>query len=230
MRLRSRERWADGRGKKAAKKWIQNNKEKYNYINNKCKIKRIQKIRYLVEIIKSGPCVDCHKTFPAVCMDFDHLPQFEKTLNISDLVHQTPPMAKLKAEISKCELVCGNCHRLRTVKRCSKTTIPCKALVRRRLSQQFANQYKNKPCEICNCVLDPCQMDFDHIDPSTKKYSICELVRKRASREAILLEIQKCRVLCVNCHRIVSKETRIAMQAPSQQDPTTAKEPSQAAN
>lgn len=43
--------------------------------------------------------------------------------------------------------------------------------------------------------------DFHHVDPSTKRRSICEMVNY--SRDVIIKEINKCIPLCANCHRIV---------------------------
>jgi len=47
-------------------------------------------------------------------MDFDHLR--DKKYNISNMVCSDYGVA-LMEEIEKCELVCANCHRIRTQKR-----------------------------------------------------------------------------------------------------------------
>lgn len=62
---------------------------------------------------KSGPCKDCGKTYHPCQMHFDHLR--DKKHNIGHLV--TSSTKKLEEEISKCDLVCANCHALRTWKR-----------------------------------------------------------------------------------------------------------------
>lgn len=71
--------------------------------------------RLLIDSWKTGPCMDCRKCFPAVCMDFDHRPGEVKKLNVS--VSITRSLSSLKAEIAKCDLVCACCHRLRTANR-----------------------------------------------------------------------------------------------------------------
>jgi hypothetical protein len=48
-------------------------------------------------------------------MQWDHLPGFEKLGDISELSGYTRD--ELMAEMAKCELVCTNCHILRTVLR-----------------------------------------------------------------------------------------------------------------
>lgn len=61
--------------------------------------------------LKSGPCTDCGGSFPPECMDFDHV-RGEKIAGVSQLL--TRSRLRAVAEIAKCELVCANCHRIRT--------------------------------------------------------------------------------------------------------------------
>jgi hypothetical protein len=65
-----------------------------------------------VNTLKDVPCYDCGNRFPTVCMDFDHRDPSQKVFQISDasLVHRV----KVLAEIAKCDVVCANCHRIRT--------------------------------------------------------------------------------------------------------------------
>lgn len=71
-----------------------------------------------VDALKEGqPCADCGGLFPPVCLDFDHLPGFEKRMGISRLVSTCRSWSLIEAEMAKCELVCANCHRIRTVDR-----------------------------------------------------------------------------------------------------------------
>lgn len=67
-----------------------------------------------VNEIKSVPCADCGGTFDPICMDFDHLPGNKKADNVSTMISRGFPWEVIQAEISKCEVVCANCHRLRT--------------------------------------------------------------------------------------------------------------------
>ena len=62
--------------------------------------------------IRNVPCMDCGGRFPAVCMDFDHRPDEVKLFGIMrnyELKKET-----LEAEIAKCDIVCANCHHIRT--------------------------------------------------------------------------------------------------------------------
>lgn len=76
---------------------------------------RLKSIRDAVDKLKSKPCTDCGGTFPVVCMDFDHV-RGEKEFNISRGISYGYKLERILAEIEKCELVCSNCHRVRTHK------------------------------------------------------------------------------------------------------------------
>jgi hypothetical protein len=67
--------------------------------------------------LKAGrPCADCGSVFPAEAMHWDHLPGVVKHGNLSDLL-RGGNRERIAAEIAKCELVCSNCHAVRTVRR-----------------------------------------------------------------------------------------------------------------
>lgn len=63
--------------------------------------------------VKSRPCTDCGVAYPPYVMDFDHV-RGEKLFNISQAFVQNRPWEEIAAELDKCDLVCANCHRLRT--------------------------------------------------------------------------------------------------------------------
>ena len=65
-------------------------------------------------------CADCGETFPTYVMHWDHLPGFEKIESISVLVGRFPRNLVLE-ELKKCELVCANCHVLRTISRAARS-------------------------------------------------------------------------------------------------------------
>ena len=67
--------------------------------------------------LKAGrPCTDCGRVFDPPVMQWDHLPAFEKLGDISGswTGHSND---ELLSEIAKCELVCTNCHTIRTFER-----------------------------------------------------------------------------------------------------------------
>lgn len=62
--------------------------------------------------LASHPCVDCGEVDPVV-LEFDHV-RGEKIEGIGKMISQAVTLAKLEAEIAKCEVRCANCHRRRT--------------------------------------------------------------------------------------------------------------------
>jgi hypothetical protein len=72
--------------------------------------------RARITALKNRPCMDCGNSYPAVCMDFDHV-LGKKLISVSLLPSTRYRWERIEAEIAKCDLVCANCHRLRTQKR-----------------------------------------------------------------------------------------------------------------
>jgi len=70
----------------------------------------------IVDKIKAeSGCVDCglHPEYSQV-LEFDHRPDEIKLFHISDKM-TTGTVEDLMSEIAKCDIVCANCHRVRTV-------------------------------------------------------------------------------------------------------------------
>lgn len=77
--------------------------------------KQRKELRQWLDNLKSAPCTDCNRSFPPICMDWDHVRG--KRSDVSYLVSRLRPKDVILREIAKCELVCSNCHRIRTHKR-----------------------------------------------------------------------------------------------------------------
>jgi hypothetical protein len=95
--------------------YYENNKEKVLARTRAWTLKRMASNRQLVIDAKSSPCMDCGNSFPPCAMDFDHRPDETKTGTISRIVNNWKVSeAYLREEMAKCDLVCANCHRVRT--------------------------------------------------------------------------------------------------------------------
>lgn len=66
----------------------------------------------LIASHKDVPCADCGGRFPSICMDFDHREGSDKLRAVSGMGSHSPEA--VRAEIAKCDVVCANCHRIRT--------------------------------------------------------------------------------------------------------------------
>ena len=99
---------------------VEGNKEKRKY--NREWYKKLQQRRdsviYWIKTKYEGlPCMDCKRVFPWCAMDFDHRPEETKEFGIAMMssYKATPDrISKVMKEISKCDLVCASCHRIRT--------------------------------------------------------------------------------------------------------------------
>ena len=54
-------------------------------------------------------------------------------------------------------------------------------------------------CVDCG-VAHPALLQFHHRDKSTKSFAISKIMSRAASIKQIITEIEKCDVVCVNCH------------------------------
>ena len=71
----------------------------------------------------------------------------------------------------------------------------------------YVREYKlEKGCEVCGYKEHFAALHLDHIDRSTKKYSVSNMCKKGYALDTIKKEIEKCQVLCANCHHIKSYE------------------------
>jgi hypothetical protein len=60
----------------------------------------------------STPCADCENYYPYYVMQLDHV-RGKKVDKINRMVY-TSSYDRVVEEISKCEIVCANCHHVRT--------------------------------------------------------------------------------------------------------------------
>lgn len=93
-----------------ARKNYQENKERYK-ANAK---KRDEEMFKLLFELKNKPCMDCGVKYPPYVMDFDHRDPSEKEFNVCMMRRRRMAFSKIVAEAAKCDVVCSNCHRLRT--------------------------------------------------------------------------------------------------------------------
>jgi hypothetical protein len=76
-------------------------------------------MRYDCIVYLGGTCVDCGYNNHLDGFEFDHVPEKGQKLNsVSRLIRGAyDDWEAIKAELDKCELVCGTCHNIRTAAR-----------------------------------------------------------------------------------------------------------------
>jgi hypothetical protein len=78
---------------------------------------------------------------------------------------------------------------------------------RRRKLKILAVEYKGGCCEKCGYNKCIAALEFHHIDPSHKDFSISQEGSTR-SFEKIKIELDKCIMVCANCHREIHDDER----------------------
>jgi len=79
----------------------------YDKRNNR----RVEKRKIVWKYLEQNPCSICGESDPRV-LEFDHINPETKSNNVSELY--TYSEKKIMEEISKCRVLCANCHRRET--------------------------------------------------------------------------------------------------------------------
>jgi hypothetical protein len=92
------------------KSYIENPKRRAKIRNtNKLNVQRNKD--YVLDYLKSHPCVDCGIS-NVIVLEFDHVRGIKVT-EIANLIRGYP-LKRLINEIAKCDVRCANCHRIKT--------------------------------------------------------------------------------------------------------------------
>lgn len=97
---------------------------------------------------------------------------------------------------------CKPCCNARSIQNYNENKARYKAQARKR-DNEFRDKLrllKAKPCMDCNTSYPWYVMDFDHIK-GIKVASVSQLMRDRVAWSVVLEEIEKCELVCSNCHR-----------------------------
>ena len=95
----------------------------------------------------------------------------------------------------------GHPSHLTTALRPSPSRIRAEELVEQ--AREFIRQLKrdHPVCFDCGYKWPPFVLEFDHIDPSTKLFNVGD-ASSVPSMEALEEEVEKCDLVCSNCHKI----------------------------
>lgn len=94
--------------------------------------KRRRNIKLILVEEHGSICSDCNTEYPPFVLDFDHREPAEKSFTIS--ASTVLGIDRLRTEAEKCDLVCSNCHRIRTHKRQCSGCLYCEGDWRSRLA------------------------------------------------------------------------------------------------
>ena len=166
--------------------------------------------------LRKVPCADCGGRFAGHQMDFDHRDPTTKSFVLCSGRAALKSPAQLLAEAAKCDVVCANCHRIRTrhlhrerlaTRKLADGPRSAEIRTRWRYHAEVLDQLRSVPCADCGGVFAQCAMDFDHRDAEKKTMRVTAMVG-RAGIGRILAEAEKCDIVCANCHRLRTFERR----------------------
>ena len=138
-------------------------------------------------------------------LDFDHLPTEDPSMKKLCAVSRAKTKENMTIESLKCQLVDCKCHLIETIKREKGR----KKYGEHLNKKEYVDNIKKSGCSFCNYIPEKdCMLRFlhmDHIDRSTKIYNISNMVMDhKYSMEDLREELDKCRPLCLFCHRILT--------------------------
>jgi hypothetical protein len=198
-----------------------------------------------------GKCSVCKYKTNLSGLEFHHVNPENKKFNLGLPTFSHKPMKVLQEEVSKCVLMCSNCHRehhfsnyddfqtmdemkyfnkvINEKKIYSKCVVcekelnttrtkfcsrKCSNSINSKTHQQYCNQkfkYIQRKKEIMKIIGDKCSccgynknlsaLEFHHIDPKTKKFTLDARKLANSKFSDCLDEAKKCIIICSNCHR-----------------------------
>ena len=85
------------------------------------------------------------------------------------------------------------------------TCKPCGVLERKTRAMKVIEEVFGSPIQCSTCGYSKCfaALEFHHTDPSTKEVGISQLIGSSPSEDTLRNELEKCELLCANCHREV---------------------------
>lgn len=150
-------------------------------------------------------CMDCGYAKCMTALEFHHRDPGTKDFTLADF---NGSIERLKLEATKCDLLCANCHRLRHVAwDQGKTTKSDPVNEQRRQTKVQAVEYMGSTCFSCERDGPPALFEFHHWDARQKEFGVSQ-AGAHHSWKRVIGELEKCVMLCANCHREVHAGVR----------------------
>ncbi len=175
--------------------------QRQHYLNNKQKYRDgIQERRKRNKEYAHSMKVCCKKCGlkDKVCLDFHHLSN--KIETVAQLIRDATTIEKLQLEIDKCEVLCANCHKKEHSPEALSDGTDWKNFNAARIEKRrwFIEFINNSFCFDCQENDRRC-LECHHL--RDKLFQISYLMTSGHSLEFMKQEINKCVIVCTNCHR-----------------------------
>lgn len=95
-----------------------------------------------------------------------------------------------------------NCPKILNISESEWKNINKTRRFRKRLQAKAAEIKKQKGCKECGYNDNPVALTFHHPDDN-KEGNVSTMIQKGQGKKKILSEIEKCEVLCSNCHKVI---------------------------
>lgn len=170
------------------------NSKLYHYKN------RLQLKRKALDINGSNVCISCGES-NLYLLEFHHLQ--DKDFQISDRIYnggiKKDFADDLVKEIRKCVVICKKCHMKQHPE-----------LITKRIEiKREIYTYSGEKCKDC-IETDVNVMNWHHRDPLIKSFEIGRGIKdcgnKKRSIQSLKREVDKCDMLCTNCHTLRHKQ------------------------
>jgi hypothetical protein len=191
------------------------NVDKKQYLRQKQRVDE-RKQRTLTQ--QGGGCHFCGVIFDVMNVyDFHHIDPNQKEYWIASILGRAN--STWVKESKKCVLICAICHRLvhKFVRRKNNYDNIPYSISRRQDVERRSSRVQERKLLILNqqngclhCGLnyqDARLYDFHHSDPSVKEGSVSSMMAY--ANEKWKEEVQKCALICVNCHRLIHAEVDV---------------------
>lgn len=157
------------------------------------------------EYKRTRGCQCCGEDDPA-CLDCHHRNQSEKEMAVGRMITYGYGKQKLRDELQKCDVLCANCHRKEHATAAPATeeggdvdqTGRQDGTDDSRLREWVTEYKRARGCTKCD-EIDPHCLVFHH--EGAKRATITRMVADGYPGEEVRTEIEKCVLLCANCHR-----------------------------
>jgi hypothetical protein len=162
---------------------------------------------FVQQFLRQHPCARCGER-DTVVLEFNHRDASSKLANVSDLIRVGGSLARLEAEIARCEDLCANWHQRHTIRAkpahykvsASASAPSWRVKANSRNATIVLEHLRGAKCVDCG-VSDPLVLQFDHRPGQSKLKDIGWFVSSGSRASLLLDELARCDVRCANCHR-----------------------------
>lgn len=158
--------------------------------NTERSLQRRSRLRSWANDQKSARCCQNCGEDDAAVLDFHHREPGDKKMPVGKMITYGYGKEKLLNEIQKCEVLCSNCHRKNHYDRSRASQLRQSVQEIKRSSDGCSRSVES----------DPRTLVFHHAG-NEKRATVAEMISDGKSKQKIVAEIQRCVILCSNCHR-----------------------------